>query len=370
MSFYIRAPKNTTRWYLWEKTFKEGKPTRKSVPEGTYHEFGFRSDMTAAEAKARASQLNKERTFDKRKFAQAARNEQQIQLVKSVFLPEDFCTRFELHLASTHLSSANNLNKLRIHWQTAQKIIRKLEVNPENFWATRKQIYKYFLDHKISLSYAKKLIRMLNNWGAFVSEQQGRDYQPIPNPRGAEAQRITDEHHGATGRRGESAPLSPTILQKIQEQLSRLPGQYEWMFVSLWFGLRPSEVDQLADRQKFQITRDPATGVEVLRVYQPKLVSVSHNKRWKLIPVFLEEQKVALEFIRKGTLKRPLTKTIKSYSGMDDLTLYGGRKAFTDMMLERNQKLEDIAMWLGHRDIDTTWKHYKQKDRVSFTKAS
>lgn len=370
MSFYIRTPKNTSRWYVWEKVYREGKPLRQRVPVNAYRELGFRTDMNATDAKSRASQLNKEKSLDKKKFAQAVRNEQQIQLVKSVYLPETLCQLFERHLTDTHLSSAQNLSKLHIHWTTVQKLIHKLELGPDHFWSNRKLINRYFLDEKISLSYAKKLIRMLNLWGQFASEYNGKDFKPVPSPKGAEAQRIVDENADSSGHRGASAPLFPSVLENMQEKLSKLPGQYEWMYISLWFGLRPIEVDQLRDQKKYRISRDAESGVDVLWVYQSKLATVSRQNRWKPIPVFLKEQRIALNFIKAGVFKRPLTKTIQKYSGMSDLGLYGGRKAFTDLMLSKGQKFEDVAVWLGHRSIDTTWRHYKQKNRITFTKVA
>jgi integrase len=48
-------------------------------------------------------------------------------------------------------------------------------------------------------------------------------------------------------------------------------------------------------------------------------------------------------------------------------TLYGGRKGFVDLMLSLGQNLENVSIWLGHKDISTTWEHYKDRDTLSFT---
>jgi hypothetical protein len=208
---------------------------------------------------------------------------------------------------------------------------------------------------------------MLNLWGEFVGRSNGQDFKPVPNPRGVDAQAIVDANQDAIGFHDESAPLTIETLAKFSDSMSHLPGQFEWLYVSFWFGLRPSEMDQLKDSRLFQILPG-AEGTSVLRVYQPKFVSVGRDMRWKAIPIFTHQQMIALEFIKRSDLRRPLTKTVKHYSGDPYLTLYGGRKAFTNLMLDHGQKLEDIAMWLGHRSIETIWKHYKQKTKVSFTK--
>lgn len=370
MSFYIRAPKGRTQWYLWETIYKDGKRTRKAVPEGAYSGFGINPKMTVDEAKSRVSRLNKEKSLEKQSLSKAARNERKIEFLKSVYLPDHLNEKFLNHLKENLFTSEKNFEKLLIHWQTAQKIIHSLKVLPVEYWSSRKQIYRWIVDNKTSLSYGKKLIRMINEWGAFVCDEQGQDYKPVPNPRGYEANMIADAHHDVRGRRGISAPLTPELLEKMKDAIKELPGQYEWLYVSLWFGLRPTEVDHLTDAKHFKISYDAKLRIDVLEVYQPKLKAVAKEQRWKYIPVFLDEQKIALDYIKAGILKRPLAKTIQKYSNVPDLTLYGGRKAFTDLMLSLNQKLEDIAMWLGHKDIHTTWRHYKQKNTVTFTKAS
>ena len=65
--------------------------------------------------------------------------------------------------------------------------------------------------------------------------------------------------------------------------------------------------------------------------------------------------------------QRPHPKTVRKHLEAN-ITLYGGRKGFTDLMLARGQKLEDISLWLGHRNITTTWKHYKDKEQINFVK--
>ena len=103
-------------------------------------------------------------------------------------------------------------------------------------------------------------------------------------------------------------------------------------------------------------------------VYQTKLSSLSKDKRWKPIPLYFTEQKEAFKIIKSGQFKRPLNKTIQRL--MDgQIETYSPRKGFVDLMLERGFALEDISTFLGHADINMTWRHYKDKFAFKLPKA-
>ncbi len=151
-------------------------------------------------------------------------------------------------------------------------------------------------------------------------------------------------------------------------RLQKLPeGQYEYVHATFYFGLRPSELDSiLKDKSNFKITA--SSGVKVLNVNQSKLSSIAEDKRWKGIPAILPEQLEAIKNLQSGKIKKPLLKTIKKIlTDHPTIGLYSGRKGFTDLMLSYNQTLEDISAWMGHKSIDRTWKHYKNKKAVTFT---
>lgn len=46
--------------------------------------------------------------------------------------------------------------------------------------------------------------------------------------------------------------------------------------------------------------------------------------------------------------------------------LYCGRKGFTDFKISKGQTLENVSLYLGHKNIQTTWKFYKDRKRVDF----
>jgi integrase len=144
-------------------------------------------------------------------------------------------------------------------------------------------------------------------------------------------------------------------------------GNYNWLLISIWFGLRPTEIDSLRKIASWRIEKDKDLGIDVLWIYQSKLTSIEREKRWKPLPIIFPEQKLAVEIIKSGSFKRPLAKTLKKIFLNKRITCYAGRKGFIDLMLARNQRLEDISSWLGHQDIAITWRKYRNKKRVAFT---
>lgn len=139
------------------------------------------------------------------------------------------------------------------------------------------------------------------------------------------------------------------------------------MFVGLFFGLRPSEIENLkkphtANKGKgfFEITYDPNNKVDVLRVYQGKLKNLPEKMRWKVIPIYEPEQVEAIEIIKSGNFDKPLNKTLRRFFGAG-IETYSCRKGFTDLLLSRQYQLEDISIFMGHQGIETTWRFYKNK---------
>jgi hypothetical protein len=64
--------------------------------------------------------------------------------------------------------------------------------------------------------------------------------------------------------------------------------------------------------------------------------------------------------VESSYFRRPLTKTMRKHFG-HGVTLYAGRKGFSDLMLSKNQSFENISVWMGHSSLQRTWKSYKQR---------
>ena len=200
-------------------------------------------------------------------------------------------------------------------------------------------------------------------WGKFVCDDRKVGYAPIPPMKGYARAAVAESYQTGDSFRGESDPLTPEYLKHHP-----LPDQenMNWLLLTIWFGLRPLEVDNLKNQSTWRVERD--RGVDVLWVYQSKLTSVERSKRWKPIPCILKEQKALLPIIKEGLFRKPLIKVLRNYFDNPKITLYGGRKGFIDLMLDRGQRLEDISSWLGHQSIEMTWKKYRNRRRVSWNK--
>jgi hypothetical protein len=267
-------------------------------------------------------------------------------------------------LSENFISLQSSDTKLLSHWGRTQKLLRDLKLLPPQFFVNKQKIVAYLIRANYSSDYTKKLIRILNLWGEFVSERNGQFYRPIPKLKPLDVQRLTDSYTTSETFIGESEPLTPALLAKLKGNLKE--SQWKWLHVALYFGLRPSEIDKRnSPKHRFTVEFDKSIKKDVVRFYQPKLVSLPEAKRWKSIPVFLPEQVEALQYL-KEELKCPLPKTLQSHTDVH-LTKYCGRKGFVNLMLDNGQMLENISAWMGHSSVDRTWRSYRNKKRVAFT---
>lgn len=367
-SYYIRVRK--TGWYVWHQEWQEGKRTQEKVADIACRTLGFQPEWSVDQAKAHAAQLNREQSDIRDKIRKAGKRLTSLRSTDKTLFPPERVEEFQQVLENENFGSSKHLSKQRSQFLFVQRMCNELRIQPIEYRENQRLIYKHFIKMKVSANYASVLISMLNRWGKFVSRKSGTFFEPVDTPKGRERSAIAEAQLTKRGKdtdlgvRTESQPLTPEILERSRNKLSH--ENFNWLKLAVWFGLRPEEVDSLADSKRTKIEFLLKKNVHVLKVYQSKLQSIAADKRWKTIPVVFEEQKVCLEIIKRGNFKRPIYKTMRKHIG-GGVSLYGGRKAFTDLMLERGQKLEDISLWLGHKDISTTWQHYKNKDIVSFT---
>jgi integrase len=372
MSYYVRKS-GKAGWSLTKQYFEKGKKRQKAVPKSSYHTVGLRDTMTIEQARERIVRLNKEKSIDKWKAIRAANRAKEIETLDSVYLPGDLAKDFQQWLVKNYGIEEATRKKLISHWKRAQHLIKEIELHPHQFYSNRKAIYRYFSKKGYSLDYSKKVLRILNQYGEYICEYQGEFFRPVPRMTSSEANSIRDSYHDSSSYIGPSDFLTPQMLEKIMHNLK--PEQYRWLYISVWLGLRPKEVDNLhrlkaSNKLRYKLEKKNINGsvVNVISIYQSKLSSVSRENRWKHIPLFLPEQKKVLSFL-KQEFRRPLNKTLKKLTNKK-ITCYSGRKGFTDLMLDKNQELVNISAWLGHSSIEMTWKKYPNKERLDFKKVS
>jgi integrase len=336
------------------------------VPRNQWSHFGFSEDMTFDEAKSRGQQINAQKKLDDEAVARSTMTKKlKAELnIKSAFLPPLMTAEFEDKLyEDSYLSEEDFLRSKKMSaWRSAKKIIKLAKVKVSDYEDRKIVFYKLFLKEKYSLSTVEKLVAMINKWGKFTGKKQKVYFEPLPMPIGADRFRIDDAYYDSGKISKESAPLYPIDLDKQEENFSK--EQFRWLYISLWFGLRPIEIDSLTKDNKGKNWEIVKQGkVTVLRVYQTKLTKIEKSKRWKQIPILFDEQKVALKYIKQGELKRPLVKTVKRYLG-EKYTTYAGRKGFEALLNRKNIPLEIISRYMGHMSVERTYKNYQDVSKA------
>lgn len=347
MGYRVRRLKFKTRsWKVQYQTRVKGRKDY-DIPMTQYAELGFRADMTLEEVYERTKSLN---SLEKLKRIQELRNKvkdrrTELNHTLNAHLPTALAETFEKTRLSGKEASA---------WIQARSAILDLQLKPADWAYNADLFYRWIKDKKYSYSYTQKILLVLNKWGKFVSRHLGQFYEQVPFPSHRAKESIVDQY----GQTNESLPLTPQALESAASKLS--VRAYNWLYLSVWLGLRPKEVDNLRSALK-----DPKCVPidSIIWVYQSKLTGLSKNERYKPIPLLCAEQKKCVDIILEGNFKRPLNKTLFSVFNRH-ITCYGGRKGFTDLMLERGYSLEAISQWLGHRSIERTWKVYKNKQVV------
>lgn len=306
------------------------------------------------------------RRSNERARVRSQRRVEQRDLVESALLPTRDVKEFEERILCKRFAEDEDSVKYRrliSHWLYAQRLIAKLQIEPRDYADEAFQIYRYFQNNKTSPAYAVKILRILNAWGQFMARRHGgTGIEEIKMPRGTARQRIERSYRSKENFKGEAAPLTPEELEAKSNEL--LDYNYKWLYLSVWLGLRPEEVDRLKEKKTWRLAKQD--GEPILWVFQSKLVSVADEKAWKPIPLFLPQQKQCIELIKEANFRRPLNKVLRNVFPAKRITAYSGRKGFTDLMLAFGQELEQISVWLGHHSIETTWQHYKNKQVVKF----
>jgi hypothetical protein len=363
MSYLVRPTSKGFR--VIQEVRVDGKKKVLTVPPIAYERLGFNKDMTVDEAKVRARQLNLQSDLESKKVANTARRVELMKTEASAYLLASDVSRFELELAEIYSDNPYRHEITLRYWRAAQLAILELAIDPKDFKASSFRFVNYFKKKKWSQDYIKKVSRILNLWGVSVSRHRGTLFEPLPKLDSIQVQKINDAREDAEGVRRAAAPLMWHELNQKKDKFESegLKPHWNWLFIATWFGLRPNEVDNLKKSSKFWYVKyDTELRVQVLWVYQSKLIRLAKDQRWKPIPVFFPEQKKALELIHNKEFQRPLNKTLHRIFN-EDIQVASPRKAFTDFMLELGFDLADISTFLGHQKIDMTWRHYKNRKR-------
>lgn len=360
-------------WYLEVREYKGDACERTQIPKSRYNTFGIPADLSYEQATARAEQLNAQEKINgdlvkRQAIVERLEKEREEEIA---FLPKLDREEFENKiLAPKFLASDvwDDKHKLAVKWRAATRAMKAVNLDPSE-WAEKPFLfYNYFLTKKHSTGYVERVIAFLNLYGYFYCRKYKKAFAEIPRLKGVTRQKQINAYSLNEKRRHKADRITPKELESAKGTMDQ--AHYNWIFISLWFGLRPEEVDQLKKPLPgYKYFLESHDGVDVLVVYQSKLSNtVEESERWKRIPILYPEQECALAIVKTGDFSRPLPKTMQAHLKRDHVDTYTGRKSFTDLMLRLGQRLEDISAWLGHTSIDRTWKDYKNRKSVHFTK--
>ncbi len=377
--YYVRKLKSG-KWNLYFESWKNGEKKQELIPVSEYINLflPIQVSMTVEQARKAMKDHNFHRKNAIGPLAQI-RAMKRVDLIKKFdksLFPPDLVELFIDKVRKESDGTEQHKLKLIVHFNFVQKMIRELSILPHEYKDNYGYIVDYFKTKKLSVSYSKNLINIMNRWGYFISRQQGKYYEPIKRLKGTTKSAIKSiQKAKADPVRRPSLPMTELLLAKIKRKVSKSDqkqlGWLNFIIVSFYFGLRPKEVMTVVEKPIVE----NHNGIPVLVVNQTKLTSVSNEEdRIKKIPVICEQQMTALGLIKTGHILRPHSSWVDQlckepkivYGPTEDYGLYTGRKGFTDLMLTLGQNLEDISGWLGHHSIDMTWKFYKTKNVINF----
>lgn len=359
MAYVVRKTKGS--WKVQLETYPDGKRTARSVKGKELRDLGVLPEMPFEHVKLVLKDINKRVNLvaiDIKRSKISARLESEA-AAQVRYLPEHLVKEFE-----AELNALPDPKNVASYWRATKRLICTTKI-PPNDWRRQKQaLYNYFEQQCFSDAYAKKIFRMLNMWGEFWALRTGSQYTITPPPKGHARARIRKTYEASRRQNKASSGLTVEILATLKE----LPReQQNWLHVSLWFGLRPGEMRNLARPELTYFSKEGEQ--EALNVKQTKLSNLPDDDQWKIIPVLYPEQRVACDMVRKHALATPLPKTLQRHT-KGNYKLYAGRKGFGPLMWERGHDIVEVSSWLGHKSIDRTYKDYMKWQKLKLRKVS
>lgn len=358
-------------WRVIFESWRDGKKKPEIVPKSMYPDLGVKPEMTYDQVKQALQEYNKVRKKEIKidhSQIKALKRFEEMKSYNKTYFPPEYVEEFLNRLMSSSDGKPRFKKRLVRNFQIVQEMIVELNLLPHDYEPNLDRFISYFKEKQYSVSYSKDVLWVLNKWGHFYSRKRQTFFEPIGKLRIKTQNAISSNQKEKSGVRKVSKPMTTELLKKLRgrintDKLEELH-KYNWVFISFVFGLRPSECDSVLKEK----TIETINGVPTLVVIQTKLTVVDESEREKRIPVICSEQVEALEYIKKGQAKRPTPKWLAEHlkSPSEVFDLYCGRKGFTDFMISKSQSLENISMFLGHKNIQTSWKFYKDRKRVDF----
>lgn len=326
--------KRGNRWRLvWRD--KEGD---QHIPLAEYGPLGFNRDMTLSEARRAAKAINAasrmRRAEKSRQRAIKSKLEASTKLAQ--LHGQAAIDSFEAKMRELY-GEEPQWPRYKGQWNSAMEWLLAVS-NPRQ----PLQYYRYWREKPWSLDHGTRVLAWVNLFLDHIGLPR------VPLPKGHQRQSIRDAWLDA-GRSTESKPLTVEILAHNRAKLEE--PEYNWLFITLWLGLRPNEV-----KSKW-VMEGPH-----LAVFQTKLKSLPREQRWKHIRIAEPEQEKAVQLLQAGDWKRPGRKKLFNVFGRG-YGEYMGRKGFFELMRSRGHSLEAISSWMGHTAPELTARKYRMKNK-------
>lgn len=350
---YSICKEGKTGFRILFESWDDGIKTKRHVKKQEWSSLGIQHHFSIEDARKTVQVLNSEQrilTSEKKRNRLELKRAKE-NSIENAYLPPLYVKAFE-----KEIMKGKNLRD--DHWESAKRVIRAVNVKPEDWYFLSHLFYNYFAQKGYSLDYSNRLRRILNEWGRFYSRKKNAFWESIPAPRGKFANKIRDEYQKKTNGGRFRARLSLELLRKNKSSLNL--SEYNWLLISVAFGLRPEEINKsLKTPGKWGFKNN------ALYVYQYKLERTEPNpkRRWKKIDIHFEHQREARKVIMAGKFHHPSRRKLRQVFG-EKMTYYGGRKEFFPFM-KKQFDAYTVSSWLGHRSLETSRRYYDDPEEDS-----
>ncbi len=260
---FLPNKKTDPRWKIqfisYKKTDCKNPETKKprrewDISKNRWLALGFYESMSIDDAKVRARQLNIQITIK--------RQEEQLLKAKDAqsrnyaVLPAEFVAEFEQIFVRKNDSQIEQrlrrTSRAQTIWRAAQRLIIAVNVEPSHWVYHSRQIHEYMINEKMSMRYAHSVLAFANLWGYFICHKMARPFLPVRPPRGYERMRLIEANYQKqSGVARASKPIGPDDLDRIANKINKK--NFNWLFISVWFGLRPKEIDNLQNHDFWRV---------------------------------------------------------------------------------------------------------------------
>ncbi len=370
MSFKFNIKKHGEVYYVRMRSYAEadklalGKPdaeyVERMLPKKEWAIHGFDEDMSIDQARKHAKSLNSQTKLKDGKENRAkithAKALEHNDLVKCAYLPEHIVTEFEKKLENDSYSEDFRTSKVYYHWRTAMRKIAELGIAPDQ-WAENNRLVLKKLEG-LAPSTITRVIHNMNAYGVFYSKRMGKFFEKVAKPKGNEIGRISDKYLDRTGgNTKEATDITLKLMTKLANSDELTQEEKDWCVVCLGFGLRPSEVKMINNRD----VKTLIIGKNSVKIFQAKLVSLPRPKRFKEVAITHPFQKAAYTIIKSDVnLSAPSVYKLKKILG-EGYKQYSFRKGYVEIMINLGEPIERISLDLGHSSIERTWKSYRKR---------